>query len=209
MKWALQKEERIEPIPNQEASCPICLNPVISKCGSINIWHWSHKNLEDCDDWYEPESQWHKDWKNEFPKEQQEFTMGKHRADIRTSNRVIIELQNSPISSENIIDREDYYKRMIWLLNGANLAKGLKLRNKKDLITFRWKHPPKTWWSAEKEVYIDLSELYKDVEIFLIKKVYNKIPCGGWGIILSRKQFLDKFRKKEEVIKDGESRAII
>lgn len=64
MKWALSNGERIIASPKREAQCPICREIVISKCGSINVWHWSHKSLRDCDDWAEPESQWHIDWKN-------------------------------------------------------------------------------------------------------------------------------------------------
>lgn len=228
MKWAIMNEDRTLASPKSKGKCPICDEKVISKCGNIKVWHWSHKNLKDCDDWYEPESQWHLNWKNEFPKEQQEFIMGKHRADIRTSDRTIIELQNSTISSQDIQEREHYYKRMIWLLNGDTLAKGLRLRVKKrkvlcdpieegsfkqcdilgrldgyykytgeQIITFRWKHPPKSWWFAKKNIYIDLG-----VKLFLIKKIYNNIPCGGWGIILSKKEFLTKYNKGG---KDGES----
>jgi hypothetical protein len=190
--------------------------------------------------------------------------MGKHRADIRTKDRYIIELQNSSISSNEIQERENYYKRMIWLLNGETLCSGLDLREKNDIITFRWKNPPKSWWFANKEIYIDLSgiinkqkkklkkymdgdlahrvPIYQQMEyeyytpeaelievsypkivdydddtdleierinnkinlfenkIFLIKKIHSKIPCGGWGIILSKKEFLKKFkgRKKED-----------
>ena len=216
MKWAIKNKTRIEATPKVKAKCPICNEEVIAKCGSIKIWHWAHKNKEDCDSWYEPESQWHLDWKNEFPKEQQEFSIGRHRADIRTKDRWIIELQNSSISSEEIIERENYYKRMIWLLNGYKICNGLRLRNKKGLITFRWKHPPKNLWSVRKKIYIDLNfipldGMFKDEisnftstqkkfwkgiigKIFLIKKIYHKIPCGGYGELISKEDFLKKFK---------------
>jgi len=185
--------------------------------------------------------------------------MGCHRADIRTKNRWIIELQNSTISPQDIIDRELYYNRMIWLINGGTLCKGLRLKNKGDIITFRWKSPPKSWWKSNKEIYIDLSEIvskmvklvngyenedkkhlstyyeYETYEyyteygehmveekkwptaykmktteqeikklkekinllnsrLFLIKKIYKDIPCGGWGELISRECFLEKFK---------------
>jgi len=260
MIYAIDNEKRITPSPKKIAKCPICNSEVRAKCGKINVWHWSHLNKEDCDDWYEPESEWHKKWKEEFPMECQEFTMGKHRADIRTKNRWIIELQNSRISSEKIIEREIYYRRMIWLLNGGTLLKGIRIKQNKKTITFRWKNPSKTWWASKKEIYVDLAgnvklleealksyefgnkkyitpikgygeytfftdygeEITRESEwlstigyedetsykishlkalikllkgkIFLIKKIYPKLPCYGWGELLSRKEFLDKFK---------------
>lgn len=252
MIWAIKDKQKIKATPKEKAICPICDAEVISKCGSIKVWHWSHLSNKDCDDWYEPESEWHKNWKDEFPKECQEFTMGRHRADIRTKNRWIIELQNSSISSEEIKDREEYYKRMVWLFNGQRFAKGLEFKNKNGIITFRWKNPPKSLWDAKKEIYLDIhlkslelitkinrlkkqdkilranseevyneyngetywiSDGYCDVKlllikqlkeqlniienkgiIFHIKKVHHNIPCGGWGELISKEDFINKFK---------------
>lgn len=252
MNLATKNNERIIATPKDKATCPLCNQEVIAKCGSIKIWHWSHKSKINCDSFGECETKWHLNWKNEFPIEQQEFIMGRHKADIRTSSRFIIELQNSPISSEEIKDREDYYKRMVWLLNGSTLCKGLELRNKKNRITFRWKHPPKSWWNVTKQIYIDLNPLNNDLykrkeyiekklserfieekdyfnhekvfgedeqslqihldiinenikenkdKIFLIKRIYKNIPCGGWGEIITKQKFLNKFKGVENGIK--------
>jgi len=192
MIWAIKNEIKTKAIPKEKALCPICKEEVISKCGKIKIWHWAHKSNKDCDNWYEPESEWHLNWKNEFPKECQEFTMGKHRADIRTKSRWIIELQNSSISSEEIKEREKYYKRMIWLLNGKTIAKNIDLRKKKekDYVTFRWKHPPKCWWEARKQIFIDFGKWYFIAEL---KKIYHNTPCGGWGELITKEDFLKKF----------------
>lgn len=167
MKWALKDNERILATPKQKAVCPICNEEVIAKCGNINVWHWAHKNLQDCDEWYEPESIWHINWKNEFPRECQEVVVGNHRADIKLNKKyiigtfaydsdIVIELQNSTISSQDISKRERYYGNMIWLLNGETLAKNMELRGSGDYMTFRWKYPPKSWWIANKDIYIDL-----------------------------------------------------
>ena len=231
MKFAMVGNERVEAAPKKEAVCPLCLEKVISKCGNINIWHLS--------------------WKNEFPKEQQEVTIKPHRADIQNKEAVVIELQNSPISIEGIKEREIFYNTMIWLINGETFAKGLNLRKKDKIYTFRWKNPSKAWWNCKKPLYIDLSykinnlrkqlleinngitihtpiktqtynestgETYyetsgyvdttkqavKEIEdniavleispILLIKKLYNKLPCGGWGVLISKQDFLNKFR---------------
>lgn len=192
MIWAIKDNQRIKSSPKERAICPLCNEEVIAKCGEIKIWHWSHKADFECDTFSEPETEWHFNWKKKFPNENQEVRIENHRADIRSSQGVIIELQNSPISPEKIKEREEFYKDMIWMLNGETLAKGLCLRKKNNIITFRWKHPPKSWWFANKPIYIHLSEndWYLDKYIFLIKKIYFDIPCGGWGILISKEDFI-------------------
>ncbi len=218
MIWAIKDKEKIKATPKEKAKCPICNSDVIAKCGRIKVWHWSHKSNKDCDNWYEPESEWHLDWKEEFPIEQQEFTMGKHRADIRTSNRWIIELQNSSISSNEIKEREEYYKRMIWLLNGKTIAKNLIIKKIKEnnILTFLWKWYPKSWDDCKKEIYIDLGiyerKYKKEHLILLIKKVYENVstryfgsydfqeivekrrPYSGYGKLITKEDFLKKFK---------------
>src|SRR3989338_2187743 len=69
---------KVKPEPYiNDATCPICDSKVIPKCGSINVWHFAHESLKDCDTFSEGETEWHIDWKNEFPKEQQEITLEK------------------------------------------------------------------------------------------------------------------------------------
>lgn len=193
MIWANSNEKRIKATPKDRAICPYCNQEVIAKCGSIKIWHWAHKSNINCDSWYEHESKWHINWKNEFPKEQQEVIIGKHIADIKTKD-FVIELQNSSLSPEKIIEREKYYKKMIWLINGDSLASGLELRRdiNNQLFTFRWKPPPKSWWFATKPIYIDMNFDW----IFLIKKIYHNIPCGGYGKFITKKEFLEVFNDR-------------
>ena len=104
MNIALKNNKRVEASPGQTASCPVCGDDVVSKCGQVKVWHWAHKSA-DCDHWSEPESEWHKNWKNKFPIQWQEVVIGKHRADIKTPSKVI-EIQASSISSSEIIERE-------------------------------------------------------------------------------------------------------
>jgi competence protein CoiA len=217
MQWALINNERVKATPKSKGICPLCKQEVISKCGEIKVWHWSHTSNKDCDNWWEHETDWHINWKNKFPKVNQEVIIGRHRADIKINN-VIIELQNSSISSEEIEERENFYKNMVWLLNGYNLVQGLKIRQKKNnnIYTFRWKNPPKSWWYANKPIYIDLNiipiehlesnnifnltdiqrEYWKEFigKVFLIKKIYSNIPCGGWGELLTKEEFLNRFK---------------
>ncbi len=228
MIWAIQNNQKVMATPNQKATCPICNAEVISKCGSIKVWHWSNISIEDCDFWSEGETKWHLSWKNEFPKEQQEVVITKyipsasgdssgeetHRADVKLPSGTIIELQNSPISSEEIKERENFYENMIWVINYSNLWQGLTLKyhEGKDYLTFRWKHPAKSWWEAKKPIFLDIGNYYNTLmwttkdeslkslasyyhdKIFLVKKIYRDIPCGGYGIILSKEEFLEKWK---------------
>lgn len=119
--------QRIEPSKNYKgAVCPCCDSPVIAKCGDYNIWHWAHENLEDCDTWSEAEGPWHRDWKKYFPSNTHEVVCGEnreHRADIKTKNGLVIELQQSPIHPEIVAEREDFYGKMIWVFNSEDRAK--------------------------------------------------------------------------------------
>lgn len=99
-------------------TCPGCGEEVIAKCGSIKVWHWAHLN-KDCDPWSEPESVWHLSWKQRAPLDRQEVVIKRndvtHRADVVAKNGAVLELQASPISAEDILERERFYCHMAWL----------------------------------------------------------------------------------------------
>ena len=177
MIWANKNNERIKATPRNIAICPICQKEVIAKCGSIKVWHWSHKSLKDCDDWAEPESEWHYGWKQLFPKEQQEVKMGKHRADIKTRSGTIIELQNSSIDIKTLRQREDFYGDMIWLLNGSTIAKHFYFNIETKYMRWLWK--PAIVKYSNKPIFID----YKDK---IVK--YSEIKFGC--TVFSKEQFL-------------------
>ena len=189
MRWADNKYPggmRKLAEPKSKGYCPLCNQEVISKCGNIKIWHWSHKSNFECDSFKEPESEWHINWKNKFPKECQEVIIGKHRADIRTKNRLIIELQNSPISSKEIFEREQYYKKMIWILNGKTLASNFYFwyQKRSNQKTFNWKWFPKSWSYAKKKIYIDIG----NKTLFLIEITVDN--SFGEGTLLSKDAFI-------------------
>ena len=123
MLFAIVNSEKLEAKPGTTGVCPLCERPLIPKCGEINIWHWAHQKEEGCDSWYEPETEWHKNWKLMFGKDNCEIVMNRddvrHIADIRTTGDIVIELQNSPIQKDVIRKRESFYgDRMLWVVNG-------------------------------------------------------------------------------------------
>lgn len=218
MRFAEKNNERILPNPmTKDVICPLCKQEVIAKCGSIKVWHWAHKNIEDCDTWADAETEWHINWKDKFPHENQETilekcvseycnnnrnTTGKdghapcnhincpdcifekHRADVLIKG-LVIEFQNSPISSEDIIKREKFYDRMIWVLNKNTFGKHFNIMEYQTLYKFRWKWFPKSWLSSTKPIYID----YGGDMIFRIKQIYSN--GRGWGKLISKKNFIE------------------
>lgn len=161
MKYALFEDgSRSQATKGASAFCPLCRQGVRPKCGRIRVHHWAHLSGKDCDPWAEPESEWHRAWKGVFPEQRVEVAIGVHRADILANDGTVIELQNSPISPDEIEARERFYRRMIWVINGEKFSDRLfitKHRGRKE-VTFRWKHFHPRWLFAKKPVFIDLGE---------------------------------------------------
>lgn len=125
MRYAIDQQTKMRREPEksgEHASCPICRSAVIGKCGSIVVHHWAHASRVDCDPWSEGETAWHRDWKACVPVENQEVTIGPHRADIVLANRCVVELQHSPISPAVIREREEFYGNMVWLFDGRSVS---------------------------------------------------------------------------------------
>ena len=120
-----EEGEKVEAIPNTIGFCPSCNERLSAKCGNLKVWHWSHIGRRDCDDWYEPETEWHLDWKRLFGKENCEVVIPPHRADIFGNFNVVIELQRSNISIEEIKKREAFYKKMIWIVDAHPFVENL------------------------------------------------------------------------------------
>jgi len=186
MKWAFNKYPggmRKNARPKDTGYCPLCGGEVISKCGDIKIWHWAHKTGIECDSFKEPETKWHLEWKDNFPEEIQEVIIikgyTKHIADIKNKEDLIIEFQNSPICSEDIINRENFYDNLIWILNGKTLGKNLIYFKRR----YKWKWFPQSWYSSIKEIYIDEGGefLYKLNSLGSVGE-YNKVSKSAFII---------------------------
>ena len=92
--------------PGNVAICPHCGSEVISKCGSINIWHWAHNTQ--CIYETEPTTEWHLAWQDFALKNgcDIEVKYGSHIADA-SKGKSIFEFQHSSISSDDVFDRCD------------------------------------------------------------------------------------------------------
>ncbi len=134
MKFALVNGQRQEPQPNLSGECPGCGNSMVAKCGEVRIWHWAHLGCRHCDSWWENETEWHRDWKGQFPVDWQEIVHHaedgeRHIADVKTGDDWVIEFQHSYIKPEERRSRENFYPKLVWVIDG--------LRRKTDVPGFQ------------------------------------------------------------------------
>ncbi len=133
MKFALFNDERIEATKGAKGKCPCCGSELIAKCGEVYIHHWAHKK-KCVDHWWENETEWHRNWKNQFPKEWQEVihyddSGEKHIADVKTNEDWVIEFQHSAIKPEERRSRDDFYNKnnkLIWVVDGTRRKRDVK-----------------------------------------------------------------------------------
>lgn len=142
MQYSIVGNKKVQAQPGLQGICECCHKPTYSACGKVIKWHWRHKDLKNCDSWWENETQWHRDWKEKFPEDYREIicfdsvTGEKHIADIKTNTDIVIEFQNSPISTDELKSREEFYDKLIWVVNAEkfsdNIIIGFKLPNPKS-----------------------------------------------------------------------------
>ena len=94
----LENKESLE----KKYVCPICKNDMIIKNGKIVTPHFAHKSRKKCDTFSQDMSEWHKDWQNVFPKENQEYVL---RLNLTTEQYLWAAEENGFL--ENIPD--EYY----------------------------------------------------------------------------------------------------
>lgn len=174
MQIALVNNKRTLPSPKLKGKCPVCGQDVIAKCGKYRCFHWAHKSKENCDSWKEHETNWHIDWKNRFPAEWQEIihtdpvTREKHVADVKTSYGMVLEFQHSHIDPKERESRENFYKNMVWIVDGTRLKTNktrfenalLKIKvfpqnNNLRTIENYEKVFPKDWLDSQTFVFMD------------------------------------------------------
>ncbi|HRK61716.1 MAG TPA: competence protein CoiA family protein [Candidatus Omnitrophota bacterium] len=183
MKFALVNENKTEAQPEmRRGNCLYCQSETIAKCGHVKIWHWAHKSKVSCDSWWENETEWHRAWKNHFPKEWQEHihadsvTGEKHIADIKTASGLVIEFQHSAIKPAEIQSREAFYKNMVWVVDGTRLKRDCPrfregINDSRNLIVdgfFLSLIPsecfPASWLKSSKPVYFDFDGINSPID---------------------------------------------
>ncbi len=144
---------------NCEYYCPYCGAPLITKKGDIRQHHFAHKQGHLCSDSWERSrsydiSEWHNEWQNRFPKENQEIKLilgeTKHRADVMIG-RTVVEFQHSIMAAASFDDRNNFYfnlgYKVVWLFDLTDLIEKGKLSYKEanNSLIFSWNNPKKAF----------------------------------------------------------------
>lgn len=189
MKYALVNSQRKEAEPKEIGICICCGNNVRAYCGKLRVNHWKHLNLIECDDWYEGETVWHREWKNNFHISQQEYikydniTGEKHIADIYIESKdLVIEFQHSPINIDEILSRENFYKKMVWVIDLKKHLKNVVLFD--NIAEEFWENVEYPWAINQDAKYRKLKKEGKLDEAEKLRK-----DISGW-------EYLQHFEKK-------------
>jgi hypothetical protein len=173
------------PFPKGRGTCPCCGGLLIAKCGQINAHHWAHESRDDCDTWSESIGPWHLWWQNLVRPAFVEVVRGQHRADIAGNGGVVVELQHSFISAEEIAAREAFYGNMIWLFDATHRFAYTKSGEWAFFSLGQTKHLD----LCKKPVFLDFGFDVVQVEWFT-----DAITMvSGFGRIRSREWFAEAF----------------
>lgn len=159
MYIALDKEQKRisihDAVQGDTFFCPVCLEKMFVKSGTERARHFSHFPNCECNDSWNGQydmSDWHYEWQNQFPPENQEVVVQyddiRHRADVLTG-RTVVEFQHSPLSSGKFNDRNVFYHgnigyKVVWLYD-------MREDYEQELITesvanqFTWNKPRSTF----------------------------------------------------------------
>jgi len=194
-------QDGVKCLPSKEGEfyCPCCESKVVAKMGSIKIHHWAHLSSEIyCDS--RPMSEWHLEWQSHFPPEMVEiYVNNKRRADVLLPNKMAIEFQNSPISIEDVLVRNQHHKDgIIWVHNYIEQTINKQFFNKKEikkgLYRALWKNPTHLFDRQRircEDIYFQFSEntLGKICWVDYSTKPYTSFSF----YLITKKEFLSNF----------------
>ncbi|MCH5716684.1 competence protein CoiA [Niabella hibiscisoli] len=211
MQYALVNGQRSQALKGEKGICEQCKSEVIAKCGNIKLHHWAHKIIKDCDRWWEPETEWHRKWKNHFPEEFREVsfidknTNEPHRADIYTDKGITLEFQHSHIDPNEQLAREAFYQNLVWIVDGTRLKRDFPRFAKQAerfqqisqgvfKIDFVEECFPPAWITSKVPVVFDFLGTNSEADNQLKNSLYCLFPIrlGRYAIValLAREQFV-------------------
>ena len=212
MRFALVDNIKSEAIKGLIGLCPSCGSELVAKCGEQKINHWAHKKTRICDSWWEPETEWHRYWKNNYEIEWQEAiftdeeTGEKHIADVHTAHNLVIEFQHSFLKPGERISREKFYKNMVWVIDCTRLKRdfprfligkeGFRKTEKKGifLVDFIDEVFPEYWLNSTVPLIFDFKGLEATDKNDLRNSLYCLLPVRirRYAIVaeISRKAFI-------------------
>jgi competence CoiA-like predicted nuclease len=211
MLYAINAEgNKVKASPKSIGLCPSCHSQVYSYCGSLKVWHWKHRNVE-CDTWHEPETEWHIGWKEYTHPDNTEVVIGEHRADILSPLNTVIELQNSPISSEMIAIREKFYLenvgKMFWIINATKFIKHISayFTDERNKIRFSWDYQRKNWINAHCPIFLDFDCETLSIQSFVKRGSWTfggiAYKYSGANYMIAVNQFNDEYFQEGVIVK--------
>ena len=206
MYIALDKEQKRisinKAVQGETFFCPVCLEKMFVKSGTERARHFSHYPKCECKDSWNGQydmSDWHFEWQNQFPAENQEVVIQcddiRHRADVLT-DRTVVEFQHSPLSSGKFNDRNVFYHsnigyKVVWLYDMREDYKNSQI-TETAAEQFLWNNPRSTFRKyslhpGQIDLFFQISD--EGNCIFHIRKFID----GGFQISqkLSKNDFLD------------------
>jgi competence protein CoiA len=224
MRYALVEEQREEARPHSRGVCPHCSNQVIAKCGGRRVWHWAHFGKRACDTWWQPETDWHRGWKDHFPNTWQEVRHDapdgeRHIADVKTPHGLIIEFQHSFLDQQERLSREAFYRNMVWMVDGTRrkldrkrffgaIARWQRLSPDVFVTRFVDEGLPAEWLNCSVRVYFDFGSGNEPGDPFPIVApvVWCLVPQRAMGnaiiVAVSKDAFVDACRTRAGALFD-------
>lgn len=141
--------------------CQGCEQQMVPVCGVKKEWHWRHKADCTCDRWWENETEWHRSWKNCFPKEWQEVrhkdaaTGEWHISDVKTTQNYFLEFQHSFLKKDEREARNNFYgEQLVWVVDGST--------RKND-------------WLKMERVLNNSLKIFQDISLFRLPIMANEV----------------------------------
>ena len=109
------------------------------------MWHYAHKSVSMCDDWY-LENEWSKKWMETFEQEYREVIVkndGDNRgriADVKYK-KLVLKLQNKSLTGEEFLERVDFFNKesnLVWLVDVRD--KDISYNKTRKTYGYVWKH---------------------------------------------------------------------
>lgn len=172
-------------LPDEVYCCPSCEEELTQRHGPTNEHCFAHKKGTECDAWG-CMGEWHNAWQDSFPEENREVVLKSgdetHRADVYINN-IILEFQDSPISSDELRKRINFYTKQGTLIFIFNQTK--RYISQKDNICF-WTDASRSIIPPNNINYFVILETEK--ELLLVNK-----QLSNW----SRFSILESYTREE------------
>jgi hypothetical protein len=154
------------------AHCPGCRGDVYARLPPGVTRHWAHLPLpdgqeRDCDHDAGEMTEWHRSW--QYTRTDPNFievVRGDFRADVINAGDFVIEFQHSGLSPEKVEQREQFWGRGLWVVDGTERDgyNSISVMRKPTQAaddpwrSYRWPRSPSLLFRAKWPCWIDLGE---------------------------------------------------